>query len=151
MPEIFINGQPVQAEPNQTVMQVALANGFVIPSFCWHPALSIAGNCRICVVQAEGNDWVQIACNMPVSEGLRILTDSELVRANRKGTMQFLTERFEGLDEEPETHALVASAVAAEQVTELLDEGVTEFHIYTHNRSPLALALARILGRRPEQ
>ena len=61
----------------------------------------------------------------------------------------WLAERFEGLDEEPETHALVASAVAAEQVTELLDEGVTEFHIYTHNRSPLALALGRILGRRP--
>jgi methylenetetrahydrofolate reductase (NADPH) len=61
----------------------------------------------------------------------------------------WLAERFDGLDEEPETHALVASAVAAEQVTELLDEGVTEFHIYTHNRSPLALALARILGRRP--
>jgi methylenetetrahydrofolate reductase (NADPH) len=62
----------------------------------------------------------------------------------------WLAERFDGLDEEPETHALVASAVAAEQVTELLDEGVTEFHIYTHNRSPLALALARILGRRPD-
>lgn len=62
----------------------------------------------------------------------------------------WLAERFDGLDEEPETHALVASAVAAEQVTELLDEGVTEFHIYTHNRSPLALALARILGRRSE-
>ena len=63
----------------------------------------------------------------------------------------WLAERFDGLDEEPETHALVASAVAAEQVTELLDEGVTEFHIYTHNRSPLALALARILGRRPAE
>ncbi len=61
----------------------------------------------------------------------------------------WLAERFEGLEDEPETHALVASAVAAEQVTELLDEGVTQFHIYTHNRSPLALALARILGRRP--
>lgn len=61
----------------------------------------------------------------------------------------WLAERFDGLDEEPETHALVAAAVAAEQVTELLDEGVTEFHIYTHNRSPLALALARILGKRP--
>ena len=72
--------------------------------------------------------------------------------AGRCGTSipDWLAERFEGLDEEPETHALVASAVAAEQVTELLDEGVTEFHIYTHNRSPLALALARILGRRPD-
>jgi methylenetetrahydrofolate reductase (NADPH) len=72
--------------------------------------------------------------------------------AGRCGTSipGWLAERFDGLDEEPDTHALVASAVAAEQVTELLDEGVTEFHIYTHNRSPLALALARILGRRPE-
>ncbi|WP_224703018.1 methylenetetrahydrofolate reductase [NAD(P)H] [Devosia aquimaris] len=61
----------------------------------------------------------------------------------------WLAERFEGLDDEPETHALVASAVAAEQVTELLDEGVTEFHFFTLNRSPLALALARILGLRP--
>lgn len=72
--------------------------------------------------------------------------------ASRCGTSipAWLAERFDGLDEDPETHALVASAVAAEQVTELLDEGVTEFHIYTHNRSPLALALGRILGLRPE-
>ena len=61
----------------------------------------------------------------------------------------WLAERFEGLEDDPETHALVASAVAAEQVTELLDEGVTEFHLYTMNRSNLVLALARLLGRRP--
>jgi len=60
----------------------------------------------------------------------------------------WLAERFEGLEEDPETHALVAAAVAAEQVTELLDEGVTEFHFYTLNRSNLVLALARLLGRR---
>lgn len=60
----------------------------------------------------------------------------------------WLAERFEGLDDDPETHALVAAAVAAEQVTELLDEGVTEFHFYTLNRSNLVLALARLLGRR---
>ncbi len=91
MPEIFINGQPVQAEPADTVLQAALANGFFIPYFCWHKSLSIAGNCRICVVQQEGKDWVEIACNMPVSAGLRILTDSELVREHRKATLQFLT------------------------------------------------------------
>ena len=53
MPEIFINGQPVRAEKNQTVMQAAVANGFVIPYFCWHPQLSVAGNCRICVVESR--------------------------------------------------------------------------------------------------
>jgi len=62
----------------------------------------------------------------------------------------WLAERFEGLDDDPETHALVAAAVAAEQVVELLDEGVTEFHFYTLNRSNLVLALARLLGVRPD-
>lgn len=62
----------------------------------------------------------------------------------------WLAERFEGLDEDPETHALVASAVAAEQVLELIDSGVTEFHFFTLNRSNFVLALARLLGIRPE-
>jgi len=91
MPEIFINGQPVQATAEETVLQAALRNGFFIPYFCWHKSLSIAGNCRICVVQQEGKDWVEIACNMPASEGLKVLTDSELVRAHRKATLQFIT------------------------------------------------------------
>ena len=62
----------------------------------------------------------------------------------------WVAERFEGLDDDLETHALVASAVAAEQVLELVDHGVTEFHFLTLNRSNLVLALARLLGRRPD-
>jgi methylenetetrahydrofolate reductase (NADPH) len=62
----------------------------------------------------------------------------------------WLAARFEGLEEDPETHALVASAVAAEQVLELVDEGITEFHFLTLNRSNLVLALARLLGVRPD-
>jgi methylenetetrahydrofolate reductase (NADPH) len=62
----------------------------------------------------------------------------------------WLAERFEGLEDDPETHALVASAVAAEQVVELVDSGVTEFHFLTLNRSNLVLALARLLGVRPD-
>jgi NADH-quinone oxidoreductase subunit G len=91
MPQIFIDGQPFEARIDQTVMQVADANGVYIPRLCWHPQLSIAGNCRICVVQVEGRSWVEISCNMPVTEGLKVLTDTELVRAHRKATMQFLT------------------------------------------------------------
>jgi len=90
MPEIFINGQSVQANADETVLQAALRNGYYIPYFCWHPSLSIAGNCRICVVQPEGKNWVEIACNMPVAEGMRVLTDSDLVREHRKVTLQFI-------------------------------------------------------------
>jgi len=94
MPDFFINGQPVHAEKGQTVLQAALAAGFYIPYFCWHPNLSVAGNCRVCVVEVEGENggenWSEIACNMPISEGMRVLTDSEGVRAQRKQTLQFI-------------------------------------------------------------
>lgn len=93
MPEFFINGQPVQATDDQTVMQAARANGHFIPYFCWHPQLSVPGNCRICTVEveAEGGGWLDIACNMPVTPGMRVLTDSERVRTRRKETLQFIT------------------------------------------------------------
>ena len=91
MPRIFINGQPVDADREQSVLEAALANGFYIPYFCWHPNLSIAGNCRICAVQVEGRTWAEIACNMPVTEGLRVLTDSDLVKEYRKSILQLLT------------------------------------------------------------
>jgi NADH-quinone oxidoreductase subunit G len=88
MPEIFINGQSVEVESGQSVLQAALAHGDDIPYFCYHPALSVAGNCRVCVVQVEGRSWVEIACNMPVTEGLRVLTDSDLVREHRKAMLE---------------------------------------------------------------
>jgi NADH-quinone oxidoreductase subunit G len=94
MPEFFINGQKVAAEKGQTVMQAALAAGFYIPYFCWHPHLSVAGNCRVCVVEVEGegggSSWTDIACNMPVSEGMRVLTDSKTVREQRRQILQFI-------------------------------------------------------------
>ena len=91
MPRIYIDGQPFEAHRDQTVIQVADAHGIYIPRLCWHPQLSIAGNCRLCVVQVEGRSWVEISCNMPVTEDLRVLTDTELVRAHRKAILQFLT------------------------------------------------------------
>ncbi len=94
MPEFFVNGRPVRFEKGQTVMQAALAAGFYIPYFCWHPNLSVAGNCRICMVEVEGegggSSWMDIACNMPATEGMRVLTDSDAVRARRKQILQFI-------------------------------------------------------------
>jgi len=90
MPEIFINGQAIQAEADQTVMQVAQANGHFIPYFCWHPQLSVVGNCRMCLVEVEGRG-LDIACNMPVSAGMKVFTDSDEVKAHRKAMLQFIT------------------------------------------------------------
>jgi NADH-quinone oxidoreductase subunit G len=76
-------------------MQVAREHGIQIPHFCWHPQLSVPGNCRVCVVEVKGaaddNGWVDIACNMPVSAGMRVFTDSPKVRARRQETLQFVT------------------------------------------------------------
>jgi NADH-quinone oxidoreductase subunit G len=94
MPEFFVDDKPVHAEPGQTVLEAALAAGIFIPTFCWHPRLSIAGNCRICVVEAQetkGGPWVEIACNMAISEGMRVQTASAKVLQRRKETMQFIT------------------------------------------------------------
>lgn len=98
MPEFFIDGRALHAEPGQTVMQAARAAGVTIPTFCWHPQLSVAGNCRVCVVEVEGDGgagsasagWTEIACNMPVTEGMRVLTNSPTVQARRQQTLQFL-------------------------------------------------------------
>jgi NADH-quinone oxidoreductase subunit G len=90
MPEIFLNGKAVQAEADQTVLQVARANGTYIPCFCWHPQLSVSGNCRMCLVEVEGRG-LDIACNMPVSAGMQVLTESDEVKAHRKAMLQFIT------------------------------------------------------------
>ena len=95
MIEFFIDGQAVAAETGQTVIQAAHAARILLPSFCWHPELSVPGNCRICMVEVEdergGDPWFDISCNMPVTKGMRVLTNSAKVRELRKDTMQFIT------------------------------------------------------------
>ena len=61
----------------------------------------------------------------------------------------WLAERFDGLDDDPATRKLIAAAVAAEQVLDLVDHGVTDFHFYTMNRADLVYAICHLLGLRP--
>ncbi|MBV9705038.1 MAG: methylenetetrahydrofolate reductase, partial [Methylobacteriaceae bacterium] len=61
---------------------------------------------------------------------------------------QWLADRFDGLDDDPATRRLIAAAVAAEQVIDLLDRGITEFHFYTMNRADLVYAICHLLGLR---
>jgi methylenetetrahydrofolate reductase (NADPH) len=63
---------------------------------------------------------------------------------------QWLADRFEGLDDDPQTRRLVAATVAAEQVLGLVDHGVRDFHFYTNNRADLVYAICRLLGLRPK-
>jgi methylenetetrahydrofolate reductase (NADPH) len=63
----------------------------------------------------------------------------------------WLAERFDGLDDDPATRKLIAAAVAAEQVLDLVDHGVTDFHFYTMNRADLVYAICHLLGLRPDE
>ncbi len=93
--KIYIDDMEIEAEKGKTVLQVALEKGIDIPYFCYHPKLSIAGACRMCVVYWEDINRLVISCNLPVQEGMRIRTHrtSEQVRTQQKYLLQALMTR----------------------------------------------------------
>ena len=70
-----LNGKDVKDPEGSTVMQAAQKEGVMIPHFCWHPGLKIAGVCRFCLVHVEGARKLEIACNLQVREGMVVRTD----------------------------------------------------------------------------
>ena len=91
--------------------------------------------------------------NIPIVPGILPVQNFKQAKnfAARCGTTvpDWLAERFDGLDDDPATRKLIAAAVAAEQVLDLVDQGVTDFHFYTMNRADLVYAVCHLLGLRP--
>jgi NADH-quinone oxidoreductase subunit G len=91
MAKLTIDGIEVEVPNGSTVIQAAEAAGVEIPHFCYHERLSVAGNCRMCLVEIEKMPPKPVAsCGMPVSEGMVVHTDTEMVRRGRRGVMEFL-------------------------------------------------------------
>ena len=91
MPSITIDNKKIEFENGMTVMQACELAGAEIPRFCYHEKLSIAGNCRMCLVEIEKGPPKPVAsCAMPAGDGMVIKTDSEMVKKARKGVMEFL-------------------------------------------------------------
>jgi NADH-quinone oxidoreductase subunit G len=88
--KITIDGREVTTAKGKTVIQAAADAGIAIPHYCYHPKLSIAGNCRMCLVEIEKMPKLQIACNTQVAEGMAVLTQSPKVLTARKAVMEFL-------------------------------------------------------------
>lgn len=88
--EIEIDGQKLTADPSQTVMQVADAAGIYIPRFCYHKHLSIAANCRMCLVEIEKSPKTQPACATPVMPGMKVFTKSQKTLDAQRAVMEFL-------------------------------------------------------------
>ena len=87
---IKVNQKEVSVNKNLTVMQACEIAGEEIPRFCYHDKLSIAGNCRMCLVEVEKAPKLLSSCTMPLMEGMSIITNSEKVKLGRKGVMEFL-------------------------------------------------------------
>jgi NADH-quinone oxidoreductase subunit G len=91
MPKVTVDGLELEVPPGATVLQACELAGKEIPRFCYHERLSIAGNCRMCLVEvAPGPPKPQASCALPATEGQIIRTDSPMVKKAREGVMEFL-------------------------------------------------------------
>jgi NADH-quinone oxidoreductase subunit G len=91
MPKAKVNGVEIEFENGMTVLQVAELAGEEIPRFCYHERLSIAGNCRMCLVEVKpGPPKPQASCALPAGDNMEIFTDTPMVKKARQGVMEFL-------------------------------------------------------------
>jgi NADH-quinone oxidoreductase subunit G len=90
MPKLTIDGKEVEVPAGTTVLEAARGLGTDVPHYCWHPGLTVAGNCRICLVEVQGMRGTQISCNLPCAEGMVVKTQSDLATKARKDVMELL-------------------------------------------------------------
>ena len=90
MLKIKVNNKDIEIEEGLTVLQACEKAGVEIPRFCYHEKLSIAGNCRMCLVEIEKSPKPVASCAMPAAEGMNIKTNTKFVEKARKGVMEFL-------------------------------------------------------------
>lgn len=89
MAKVTINGKECEVPAGQNLMDAAEANGVDIPRYCYHPGLSIAGQCRMCMVEVEGQPKLAIGCNIKCSDGLKVSTQSEKVQNAVKWSLEY--------------------------------------------------------------
>ncbi|RMG37729.1 MAG: NADH-quinone oxidoreductase subunit G [Gammaproteobacteria bacterium] len=87
---IEVDGRQLKARPGQMLIEVTDAAGITVPRFCYHKHLSVAANCRMCLVEVEKAPKPLPACATPCTDGMKVFTRSPLARAAQKGTMEFL-------------------------------------------------------------
>jgi NADH-quinone oxidoreductase subunit G len=90
MPKFVLDGKEIEFEKGQTIIQAAKIHGIDIPHFCWHPSLSISGNCRVCLVEVEKIPKLVIACSTLAAEGMVVHSASEKALGARNAVMEFL-------------------------------------------------------------
>ena len=87
---VVFDGVPIEVPPGINLIEAAKLAGIEIPHFCFHPRLTVVGQCRMCLVEIEGIPKIQAACTTPLKEGLVVKTTTEKVRQSRAANMEFL-------------------------------------------------------------
>jgi NADH-quinone oxidoreductase subunit G len=90
MPKIVIDGKEIEFTHGQTIIEAARNNGISIPHFCWHPKLTVSGNCRVCLVEVEKMPKLVIACATLAADAMVVHTASENALNARNAVMEFL-------------------------------------------------------------
>jgi NADH-quinone oxidoreductase subunit G len=89
MPKLTINGTEVEVPPGTNLIEAARRAGVEVPHYCYHPGLSIAGQCRLCMVDIEKTPRPTIACNTPAADGMVVWTETDRVKETRRSIMEF--------------------------------------------------------------
>jgi NADH-quinone oxidoreductase subunit G len=89
MPKFTLDGETLEVAPGTTILQAAMSRGREIPHYCYHPALSIAGNCRMCLVEVEKAPKLLIGCSTQITDGMVVHTETERVKKARAAMMEF--------------------------------------------------------------
>ncbi len=87
---VTIDGKEIQTDPSKTIIEAAFENGIYVPHFCWHPGLSISGNCRMCLVEVEKMPKQVIACSTRCMDGMVVHVNSENAIQAREAVMEFI-------------------------------------------------------------
>jgi NADH-quinone oxidoreductase subunit G len=90
MPKLTIDGKEIEVPKGTKIIEAAKRLGIDIPYYCYHPALSVAGNCRMCLVEIERSPKLQIACHSEALEGMKVWTDTPKVRETKRHILEFL-------------------------------------------------------------
>ena len=137
MPTVTIDGRSITVDRGATVLQAAQRLGIEIPTFCYHPGLTIAANCRMCLVQVEKAPKPLPACQTEVRDGMVVRTDTEQVRDDQRAVLEFI---------------LLNHPVDC-PICDQAGECVLQDHYYAHDRRPSRLftrkvhkAKAKVLG-----
>ena len=150
MPKAKVDGIEVEFEPGMNVLQVAELAGKEIPRFCYHERLSIAGNCRMCLVEVKpGPPKPQASCALPAAENMEIFTDTPMVKKARHGVMERMVT---GEAEMSEIDLLldVASQVEGHTICGLGDAAAWPIQgLFRHFRPEVEARILSYRARRP--